>query len=263
MDEIAESQGTGLGSSSIFNRGTPEPKQEFIPAYKPIVRPDWGKEPPPQAPTTTADRSDLADQPAEQSNQQEPHNFEFHGITVTEDNRDGLNAFGSIAAKLSLNQDQFRGIATGYQAFEAKQRAEMDKFDERSAESGKAAMGERFSNDAGAVIRTIRSFLSRLPAGMGDAIRTARLPSGVRIGDDIDAISALFDLALSPGRTRERGSASPATATNPVEEYRQIQEYRRKNQGLYVKNEAMQLRERQIIDELLESGRMDRYGNLK
>jgi hypothetical protein len=190
--------------------------------------------------------------------------YDLAGIQVPAKDKDIIGGFLNRLHKANATPEVAREAIAAYYAqaeHSANMRAERDEQQRTQAlDALNTEWGAQFRRNLNLIEGTI---LSRFPADVRDLIKSARFPDGTALFNSPSTIRALVALAneinpagiIVPGGTGEIGKTL-------TDEWKAIQKVRTENRGAYNKDDAMQKRERELIDAMIKHGFMNESGQL-
>lgn len=193
-----------------------------------------------------------------------PEKYDLTGLTIPEEDREIVGGFLQRAHEHNMSPAQARASLESYYSIQAKQLEERAARDEEQKAAAldtlNAEWGQSFRRNVNIIEGTV---LSKFPENVRQLLKSARLPDGTALFNNVDALKGFAALALE---LNPAGVVTPASGGDigkgMIDEYNDIQKMRREDRASYVKNEGVQQRERELIDAMIKNGIMDANGNM-
>lgn len=190
--------------------------------------------------------------------------YDLAGLVIPKEDKDVVGGLLNRLHNVNATPEVVRETVSAFYDHQARQQQERADADERQRTEVLDALntewGQQFRRNLNLIEGTI---LSRFPADVRESLKSARLPDGTALFNNASAIRAFVAMAneinpagiVVPGGTGDIGKTM-------VEEWKAIQKVRTEDRGSYNKDDAMQARERDLIDAMIKHGLMNENGQL-
>lgn len=195
---------------------------------------------------------------------EKPDGYDLKGIEFDDSDKPIVESIVSRLHAVNADPKIAREAVSIYKDIVAQNEQQREELDEQQRTSVLDTLNAEYGNQFRRNINLIEgTVLSKFPASVREAIKSARLPDGTALFNHPDAVRAFVALALemnpaavvTPGGTGDIGKGM-------VEEWQAIQKVRAEERTKYNKDENMQKRERELIDAMIRNGLMDEKGQL-
>jgi hypothetical protein len=195
---------------------------------------------------------------------EKPDGYDLAGITVPTRDKDMIGGVLTRLHKANATPEVAReAVSAIYDQIAQRETLRAERDEQQRTEvldTLNEEWGPQFRRNLNLIEGTI---LSRFPEDVRDLLKSARLPDGTAIFNNASAIRALVSLAneinpagiVVPGGTGDIGKTM-------VEEWKAIQKIRTETRSVYNKDDAMQKRERELIEAMIKHGLMNEAGQL-
>lgn len=184
------------------------------------------------------------------------------GEKITKEQKPVIDAFLASAHGANLTNEQASVAVDSYLSIQKQQQQHRAEKDEEQRVTALDALNKEFGGAFRRNINVVDGLLSKLPESVRDQFKSARLPDGTALFNNVDVVRGFLAIALE---NNPAGVIAPAgggdLGKTAMEEYKGIQKSMRDNRTAYNKDSAKQLRFTELIGYLTKQGLIDQNGN--
>lgn len=193
-----------------------------------------------------------------------PESYDLKDLKIPAADKDIVAGFLKSAHETNMTPDQAKVAIGNYytiQEQQSKARAQKDDEQRHSAlDALNAEWGGSFRRNVNLIEGTV---LSAFPEDVRSLIKSARLPDGTALFNNVAALKGLASLAL---QLNPAGIVAPAgggdLAKPALQEYKELQTMMREKRGAYNKDPSKQARMIELIEYLRKNELIDENGNI-
>lgn len=194
---------------------------------------------------------------------EKPEAYDIKDLKIPDTDKEIVGNFLKSAHEANMTPQQAKvSLSNYYQIQEQQAQARAQKDDEQrhaALDALNHEWGGSFRRNVNLIEGTI---LSRFPEDVRGLIKSARLPDGTALFNSVPALKALAGLALELNPAGIVAPASGGDLAKPaLAEYKELQDFMRKNRTAYNKDSVKQDRMGQLIEYLRKQELIDESGN--
>lgn len=193
-----------------------------------------------------------------------PDKYDLKGITIPKGDEEVIGNFLKRMHGANYTPEQARVAVESYYSEQQRQVQARQTRDDDERHSALDTLNQEYGGSFRRNINLVEgTILSQFPEDVRDLIRSARLPNGQALFNNVSAVKALVALAL---QINPAGVVAPAgsgdLAKPALAEYQELQKFMREKRTAYNKDPAKQARVTELIEYLRKQDLIDDNGNV-
>ncbi len=193
---------------------------------------------------------------------EKPDGYDLKGVEIPEGDKEIVNGFLTKLHSANASPDVAREAIRSYYAEQSRQVEARQAQDETQRQTALDALNQEWGGSFRRNLNMMTGLLSKFPESVREGLKSARLPDGTLLFNNVDAVRGLTALAFE---INPAGIVTPAGSGDiqkgAMDEYNELRTFMREQRPSYNKDEGKQARMLELIDFLSKNELIDAQGN--